>query len=293
MLILNKNIAPIKLSEEAKNIERFNNAQIDLHELNKRENNPVVFKVNNNLPSGMILVDDLTDFAQGIQKIYRKAINSHIPNSKKRVQKFIKNSTGLVISDVRAGSFEIELKQHRTQVINEKSNLDFENLTDNVHTHSLKSITDIVSFLYSEEVSKIILEYDLETFKASKEWIKRLAKSNNDFEYKESDKVYRFDSIKISEISNLLDTLNEDFEKKMEVKGVLSVVNHQNSTIIINETHSGNNYHIKVNDDEFKDSKFLTNRNVIAEVKLHEIMINDEIISNEMYLDNIKNLRFI
>lgn len=293
MLILKKNTTPIKLREEAQSIERFNNAQIDLHELNKKENTPVIFKVNNHLPSGMILIDDLAEFAQGIQKIYRKAINSHIPNSKKRVKKFIKESTGLVIADVRAGSFEIELKQHRTQVIDEKSNMDFEQLTGNVHTHSLKSITDIVGFLHSEEVSKIILEYDLETFKASKEWIKNLVKSNNNFEYSENDNKYSFNSRKINEIKNLLDTLNEDFEKDLEVKGILSVVNHQNSTIIINDVHSENNYLIKVNDSDFKDSEYLTNRNVIVDVKLHEIMINGENISSDMYLDNIKKLKFV
>lgn len=290
MLKLNKKTAPIELREEAKKIETFNNAQINLHELNKQENTPVVFKVNNHLPSGMILIDDLTNFAQGLQRIYRKAINSHVPNSKKRVQKYIKDSTGLVIANVRAGSFELELKQHRTQVIDENSNLDFEQLTDNVHIHSLKSITDIVSFLHSKEVSKIILEYDLETFKASKEWIKNLKKTDNTFKYIGNNKEYSFDNKKILETNQLLDSLDEDFEKRMKIKGVLSVVNHQNSTIIINELSTEESHLIKVNDKRFKDLNYTTNLKVTVEVRLHEIMINSEVVSSEMYIDDIKDI---
>ncbi|HCT0361178.1 TPA: hypothetical protein LQN98_002430, partial [Staphylococcus pseudintermedius] len=146
MLKLDKNVAPINFKEEARRIESFNKSQIDLHELNKQENKPVVFKIDNHLPSGMILIDDLINFSQGVQKIYRKAVNSKINDSKKRVRKHIKNSTNLVMTDVRAGSFEIELKQQSTQIIDTNSNVDFDQLTDNVQKHSLNTITNIVGY---------------------------------------------------------------------------------------------------------------------------------------------------
>ncbi|WP_233519790.1 hypothetical protein [Staphylococcus pseudintermedius] len=90
MLKLDKNVAPINFKEEARRIESFNKSQIDLHELNKQENKPVVFKIDNHLPSGMILIDDLINFSQGVQKIYRKAVNSKINDSKKEFENISK-----------------------------------------------------------------------------------------------------------------------------------------------------------------------------------------------------------
>lgn len=293
MIKLNKSTKPIDIKEETKRIEAFNKSQINLHELNKQENVPVVFKVNNHLPSGMILIDDLTNFTQGIQKIYRKAINSDIPNSKKRIKKYIKDSTGLVISDVRAGSFEIELKQHRSQVIDNNSNIDFENLTGSIYTQSLNTITDIMSSLNSKEVGNIIIKYDLETFKATKEWIKNLKNSNNSFKYNGNKEEFIFDTNKILETNQLLESLDEDFEKSIKISGVLTGVNHQNSTISINDISSEENYLIKVHDKKFKKSNYTTNLKVSVKVKLHQIMVNSEVISKEMYIDSISNINVI
>ncbi|PTK05828.1 hypothetical protein, partial [Mammaliicoccus sciuri] len=252
-----------------------------------------VFKVNNHLPSGMILIDDLTNFTQGIQKIYRKAINSDIPNSKKRIKKYIRDSTGLVISDVRAGSFEIELKQHRSQVIDNNANIDFENITGSIYTQSLNTITDIMSSLNSKEVGNIIIKYDLETFKATKEWIKNLKNSNNSFKYNGNKKEFIFDNNKILETNQLLESLDEDFEKSIKISGVLTGVNHQNSTISINDISSEENYLIKVHDKKFKKSNYTTNLKVSVKVKLHQIMVNSEVISKEMYIDSISNINVI
>ncbi|ADV05395.1 hypothetical protein JL916_12340 [Staphylococcus pseudintermedius] len=293
MLKLDKNVAPINFKEEARRIESFNKSQIDLHELNKQENKPVVFKIDNHLPSGMILIDDLINFSQGVQKIYRKAVNSKINDSKKRVRKHIKNSTNLVMTDVRAGSFEIELKQQSTQIIDTNSNVDFDQLTDNVQKHSLNTITNIVGYLHSNKIGKIISEYDLETFKASKEWIKSLSGSNSGFRYNGNNKEYDFDITKVNETNRLFNSFNENFEKRMIIKGILSGVNHQNFTISVNELPSKINYHIKVKDARFKESNYTTNINVTVEVKLYEIMIDDEVISREMYIDNIDNIKEI
>lgn len=293
MIKLNKSTKPIDIKKEAKRIEAFNKSQINLHELNKQENVPVVFKVNNHLPSGMILIDDLTNFTQGIQKIYRKAINSDIPNSKKRIKKYIKDSTGLVISDVRAGSFEIELKQHRSQIIDNNSNIDFENLTGSIYTQSLNTITDIMNSLNSKEVGNIITNYDLETFKATKEWIKNLKSSNNSFKYSGNNKEFIFDNNKILETNQLLESLDEDFEKKIKISGVLTGVNHQNSTISINEVSSEENHMIKVHDKKFKKSNYTTNLKVSVKVRLHQIIVNSEVVSKEMYIDNINDINVI
>ncbi|WP_411842104.1 hypothetical protein [Salinicoccus sp. HZC-1] len=290
MFDFDRNIEISSLEDEIQSIKSLNEKFINIHELNKKTNDPIKFKVNNTLPSGMILIDDLSNFSKGIQNIYRKAVNFKTFGPSKRLKKHIINSTGLVISEVRAGSFEIEIKQHRSHILNDKINSDFDALTDSVNKPSLNILNDVISDLYEENLSEIVKSYGTETIKSTKEWVKNIYKSHNTFEFENSENNYQFDSRKIKNIKVRLDELSVENKEEKVLKGSIAAINHDNFTIIIRDENLNENFSVKVRDQKFKNLKLTSNTKVKVPVTYNEILIGEEVLSSDFVLNDIAEI---
>lgn len=291
MLRINKDIEVGSFNEEISRINRLNDQFINLNELNKSSNTPIKLRIHNNLPSGMILVDDLSNFTAGLQKIYRKAINFEQIGANKRVRQFIKDVTGLVISEVRPGSFEIDIKQHRSEIAKADINNDFERVTDNVTKLSLTTLSEILEKIYDEDFKEIIDEYGIETLKVSHDWFEKIQKSTTSFELDSQNNHIDFTERKIYEINDTLKKLNIIKVDDIRIEGILTAINHKKSTLAITSDTDETTV-IKVQDKNFKISSVTSNKKYNILAKHQEVTIENNVISSEYYIEDLSNIEY-
>src|SRR5699024_330981 len=127
MIKFDKNINFPSLEDKINFYRRESEEWINLHELNKKENEIISFKINTDLPSGMISIDELVDFSKSIQTVFKKIVDTKaLQAGMKLSPSEIKRNSSLVISDVRAGSFEIDIQQQKLETLSNVLNKDFE-----------------------------------------------------------------------------------------------------------------------------------------------------------------------
>ncbi|MEN1895194.1 hypothetical protein [Staphylococcus nepalensis] len=292
MIKFDKNINFPSLEDKINFYRRESEEWINLHELNKKENEIISFKINTDLPSGMISIDELVDFSKSIQTVFKKIVDTKaLQAGMKLSPSEIKRNSSLVISDVRAGSFEIDIQQQKLETLSNVLNKDFElKMQDNVQP-SLNDLVGVFHDLYEEKLLKLASDYNYNIFKNVKTLIEKSYKKKNSFDIRYNNDILKFTEKKLKNITNKLKGFEfEKLENIFEIKGKIIVVNHEALYIIVKKQKTEENIKIVIQDKNFKNKEILSNQNVDIYVTQVDEMIGNEVVKTELVLNNLEQL---
>src|SRR5699024_5899942 len=224
MIKFDKNINFPSLEDKINFYRRESEEWINLHELNKKENEIISFKINTDLPSGMISIDELVDFSKSIQTVFKKIVDTKaLQAGMKLSPSEIKRNSSLVISDVRAGSFEIDIQQQKLETLSNVLNKDFElKMQDNVQP-SLNDLVGVFHDLYEEKLLKLASDYNYNIFKNVKTLIEKSYKKKNTFDIRYNNDILKLTEKKLNNITNKQKNVKNLIEKSYKKKNSLDI----------------------------------------------------------------------
>lgn len=274
-----------------KNLTNFTKRQIIGHQKNVASNN-ISLRILSDLESGKIELRVLNTITKGLQNSFSSAYNylfgNHKDNGKIPLQ--ILNSSSLVLTETRAGSFIIELQP--IEAISENSKLN-QFTIDGESSDKSFVLSQIVTIVDEEEAlaSKIIEEFGVRTFKISREWFKKMDKENISFEYNDkyiSEKKI-FSPSKIKKIAEKLSDIKIELKQdNIELTGKLKSVSDPKSTLIL-EDESNINVEVKILDDSLEYNELTTNK--IYTVIVNKLVIEDSTgkVETKYTLNSVNN----
>ena len=293
MIKLEKNIKFQSLEEEITFYQEKANEWINLHELNKRENKKLSLKISTDLPSGMIAIDELINFSENLQTIFKNIVkNEALKSGIKLSRAEINQNASLVISDVRAGSFEIDMQQKKVNTLENDLNKDFEELIPKNQQPSLSNLIDLFQEIYEENLYDLAKKYDYNIFKNIKNLIEKSRKKNNSFDIKYDKNTLKFNEKKLSNLAEKFKKFEIDkLEDVVEIKGKIIAVNHESCHLIVKEKETDKNIKIIIKDNDFKNKEILSNQNIDIHVTKVKEVIGNEIIKSEVVLKDLTQLK--
>ncbi|OHQ48931.1 hypothetical protein HMPREF2566_02530 [Staphylococcus sp. HMSC070A07] len=292
MIKFDKNINFPSLEDKINFYRRESEEWINLHELNKKENEILSFKINTDLPSGMISIDELADFSKSIQTVFKKIVDTKARQAGIKLSPSeIKRNSSLIISDVRAGSFEIDIQQQRLETLSTVLNKDFELKMQDDEQPSLNDLVGVFHDLYEENLLKLASDYNYNFFKKVKTLIEKSYKKKNSFDVRYSNEILNFTEKKLKNITNKLKGFEfEKLENIFEIKGKIIAVNHEALYIIVKKQKTEENIKIVIQDKNFKNKEILSNQNVDIYVTQVDEIIGNEVVKTELVLNNLEQL---
>ncbi|WMM16739.1 hypothetical protein [Staphylococcus saprophyticus] len=292
MIKFDKNINFPSLEDKLNFYRRESEEWINLHELNKKENEKISFKINTDLPSGMISIDELVDFSRSIQSVFKNIVNTKaLETGLKLSRSEIKKNSTLIISDVRSGSFEIDLQQQKLGTFTNVLNENFEMQLQETKQPSLNDLVDVFQDLHEEKLLELASNYNYKIFKNVKNLIEKSYKKNNSFDIKYSGDILKFTEKKLNELTNKFKGFELDkLENIFEIKGKIIAVNHAEFYIIVKKQDTDENIKIVIQDKNFKNKEILSNQNVNIYVTQLEEMIGNEVVKSELVLNSLEQL---
>ncbi|MBO1213757.1 hypothetical protein J3T78_04780 [Staphylococcus nepalensis] len=292
MIKFDKNINFPSLEDKLNFYRRESEEWINLHELNKKENEKISFKINTDLPSGMISIDELVDFSRSIQTVFKNIVNTKaLETGLKLSQGEIKKNSTLIISDVRSGSFEIDLQQQKLGTFTNVLNENFEMQLQETKQPSLNDLVGVFQELHEEKLLELASNYNYKIFKNVKNLIEKSHKKNNSFDIKYSGDILKFTEKKLNKLTNKLKGFELDkLENTFEIKGKIIAVNHAEFYIIVKKQGTDENIKIVIQDKGFKNKEILSNQNVNIYVTQLEEMVGNEVVKTELVLNSLEQL---
>src|SRR5699024_5021280 len=200
-------------------------------------------------------------------------------------------NSSLVISDVRAGSFEIDIQQQKLETLSNVLNKDFElKMQVNVQP-SLNDLVGVFHDLYEEKLLKLASDYNYNIFKNVKTLIEKSYKKKNNFDIKYNNNIIKFTKKNEKKKKNK----QKGFElKKLEnifkIKGKIIEINHEDLYIIVKKQKTEENIKSVIQDKNFKNKEILSNQNVDIYVTQVDEMIGNEVVKTELVLNNLEQL---
>lgn len=270
-----------------KSLTNFTKQQVINHQKNVVGNN-ISLRILSDLESGKIELSVLNVITKGLQSSFSSACNHLFGNHKDigAIPRHILNSSSLVLTETRAGSFIIDLE---TKEKSEKRQftLDGES-SDKSHI-----LSEIIAIVDEEDkiAEKIIEEFGVRTFKTSRDWFKKMDNENVSFEYKDMflNEKKIFEPIKIKKIAKELSDIKVDFkEDNIELVGKLKSVSDPKNTLLF-ETNEKDYLEVKILDNSLEDNELTTNKTYTLNV--NKLVLEDSTgkIETKYTLNSVNN----
>lgn len=270
-----------------KDLANIMKRQITNHQKAVADNN-ISLRILSDLDSGKIELRVLNIITKGLQSSFSSACNHLFGNHKDigAIPRHILNSSSLVLTETRAGSFIVDLE---TKEKSEKRQFTL----DGESSDKSYILSEIIAIVDEEDkiAEKIIEEFGVRTFKTSRDWFKKMDNENVSFEYKDMflNEKKIFEPIKIKKIAKELSDIKVDFkEDNIELVGKLKSVSDPKNTLLF-ETNEKDYLEVKILDNSLEDNELTTNKTYTLNVNKLALEDSTGKIETKYTLNSVNN----